>query len=148
MADGYPVNLEIDYPGRKLNRLTTFFRIFMLIPIMIVFLLLVGMSYSSGGTDSGARAGSWVAGFGFVFLPLILMLLFRKKYPRWWYDWNLNMSGFTYRLNSYFYLLTDVYPSTDEEQAVHLTFPSSLLNMTAFFPSAIESIVRKNLNCI
>jgi len=51
------------------------------------------------------------------------MLLFRKKYPKWWYDWNFNLTGFCYRVDAYLYLLTDVYPSTDEEQSVHLELP-------------------------
>lgn len=118
MAENYPVNLTIDYPDRKLNRLTTFFRVFMLIPIYIIYLLLMNISYNSSGASQ--TGGFVLAGIGFIFLPVLLMLLFRKKYPRWWYDWNFNFTGFVYRLNVYAYLLTDIYPSTDEEQNVHL----------------------------
>ena len=119
MATGYPVSLTIDYPDRKLNRLTSFFRIFTAIPILIVLGLLLGGSYQSGAKEGGA----FVAGIGLVVIPLVLMILFRRKYPRWWYDWNQNMAGFMYRVYAYFYLLTDVYPSTDEEQSVHLELP-------------------------
>lgn len=120
MADAYPVNLAIDYPERKLNRLTSFFRIFTVIPIYIVLALLMGITYkySSNPDYSGL-----VTAAGFVFLPLVLMILFRKKYPKWWYDWNYNLSKFAYRVAAYLYLLTDVYPSTDEEQAVHIELP-------------------------
>ncbi len=120
MADGYPVSVVIDYPDRKLNRLTSFFRIFTIIPIMIVFLALLGFSYRNLAASPDA---GWVAGMGFLFFPVLLMLLFRKKYPRWWYDWNFNLIGFCFRVDAYFYLLTDVYPSTDEEQSVHLELP-------------------------
>jgi hypothetical protein len=116
MATDYPIGLSVDYPERKLNRLTTFFRLFMVIPILIILGLLMYNSVNFSGKDSGTTA----LGIGTVFLPLILMILFRKKYPRWWYDWNLNMTKFIYRINAYFYLLTDVYPSTDEEQSVRV----------------------------
>ena len=116
MATDYPVGLSVDYPERKLNRLTTFFRLFMAIPILIILCLLMYNSIHFSGKEGATTA----AGIGLVFLPLILMILFRKKYPRWWYDWNLNLTKFIFRINAYFYLLTDVYPSTDEEQSVHV----------------------------
>jgi ABC-type multidrug transport system fused ATPase/permease subunit len=119
MSVDYPVSLKIDYPDRKLNRLTSFFRIFTIIPILIVLFLLMGGSYQAGSKEAGAI----VSGVGLVMLPLVLMLLFRRKYPKWWYDWNLNLSKFSYRVASYFYLMTDVYPSTDEEQNVQLEMP-------------------------
>ncbi len=114
----YPLSLAIDYPDRALNRLTTFFRIFMLIPIAIV-LSLLGSGYNMEGHDWQFE----YTGAGFIFLPLLLLILFRQKYPRWWYDWNLAMARFSTRFFAYFALLTDVYPSTDEEQSVHLDFP-------------------------
>ena len=123
MATGYPVGLTVDYPERKLNRLTSAFRIFVAIPIIIILGLLMGGSYNSGAKEGGA----FVAGIGMIVLPLVLMLLFRRKYPKWWYDWNLNFAGFMYRVDAFIYLLTDVYPSTDEEQSVHLelTYPDA-----------------------
>lgn len=116
MATGYPVSFTVDYPDGKLNRLTTFFRIFVAIPILIILGLLMGGNYQSGAKEGGA----FVAGIGLVVLPLVLMIVFRQKYPRWWFDWNLNLAGFMYRVYAYFYLLTDVYPSTDEEQSAHI----------------------------
>ena len=116
MATGYPVGLSVDYPERKLNRLTTFFRIFVAIPILIIFGLLLDNAVQYSGKDGASSA----AGLGLIVLPLVLMILFRKKYPKWWYDWNLNFAGFMYRVDAFIYLLTDVYPSTDEEQSVHL----------------------------
>ncbi|RPJ60193.1 MAG: DUF4389 domain-containing protein [Dehalococcoidia bacterium] len=120
MADAYPVNLEIDYPDRKLNRLSSALRIFWVIPIAIVLALLLGGSYSSGAKEG---MGNWVAGVGLVVLPLVLMILFRRKYPKWWYDWNLELTRFMYRVRVYGSLMTDVYPSTDEEQTVHVDMP-------------------------
>jgi uncharacterized protein DUF4389 len=113
----YPLRFSVDYP-EKLDRLTTFFRLFTIIPIVIVFGALA-VSFSSSTGDGGSSQSS-SAGIMFVFLPLILMLLFRKKYPKWWFDWNLAVTRFGTRVNVYGALLRDEYPSTDEEQAVHL----------------------------
>ena len=115
----YPVSLSIDYPDRKLNRLTSFFRLFTVIPIFILLGLLIGATY--GGGDGGVNY-QYAAG-GVIFLPLVLMLLFRQKYPRWWFDWNLALTKFSARVTAYFWLLRDEYPSTDEEQAVHIDIP-------------------------
>ena len=116
----YPVTLTIDYPDRSLNRLTTFFRIFTLIPIAIILSLVNG-----GILDlTGPNDWTWlyVAG-GILIMPVLLMILFRQKYPRWWFDWNLELTKFSTRVGAYIGLLTDVYPSTDEEQSVHLEIP-------------------------
>jgi Domain of unknown function (DUF4389) len=114
----YPVTFSVDYPDRDLNRLTTFFRIFTVIPIYIVLALVVGYYYGTGEYTSYAGAG-----IGLLTLPTVLMLLFRKKYPRWWFDWNLEVSRFSNRVGIYIALMDDTYPSTDEQQAVHLDFP-------------------------
>jgi hypothetical protein len=116
----YPVTFSVDYPDRKLNRLTTFLRIFTVIPIAIVAELLAGGSYGFGGNEAAYWAG---AGVGLVTLPVVLMILFRKKYPRWWYDWNLELLRFSNRIGIYISLMDDRYPSTDEQQSVQLDFP-------------------------
>jgi hypothetical protein len=117
-ATNYPLTFRVDYPDRPLNRLTTFFRLFCLIPIVAIVALLGSGSISINGPDS-AWSGATVS---MLFLPLLLMILFRKKYPRWWFDWNLELSRFLARVWAYAALLRDDYPSTDEEQAVHLDF--------------------------
>ena len=117
----YPMSLSVDYP-EKLNRLTTFFRIFMFIPIFIILSTLTGGSASWGWGWNWSELG-WAIQYGavgFVLVPLVLMLLFRKKYPRWWFDWSLALTRFVTRATAYLALLRDEYPSTDEEQAVHL----------------------------
>ncbi len=116
----YPVSLSIDYPDRNLNRLTTFFRIFTAIPIFIIIVLL--SSAQSGGDGSGGWAYRYAAA-GLVVLPIVLMLLFRQKYPRWWFDWNVALIKFSTRFWAYLALLRDEYPSTDEDQAVHIEIP-------------------------
>ena len=123
MADAktpYPVTLEVDYPDRKLNRLTSFFRIFIVIPIAIVLVLVSG----APSWDWGEKAQNLgIAAGGILFLPTLLMILFRQKYPRWWFDWNVSLVRFSSRVGAYVALLTDTYPSTDEEQSVHIELP-------------------------
>lgn len=128
----YPVKLAVDYPDRKLNRLTTFFRIFMVIPIFIILALLVGSSFSSGDHGWSLNVGA----VGLIVLPTVFMLLFRKKYPKWWFDWNLALARFSTRVSAYLDLLTDIYPSTDEEQSVNLTikYPNAQKDLNRWLP--------------
>jgi Domain of unknown function (DUF4389) len=114
----YPVSFSVDYPDRLLDRGTSAFRIFMVIPIAII---LGGLDHATGGANG--HAGEIAAAGGTVVGPLVLMLLFRRKYPRWWYDWNLELSRFSNRVGAYFLLMDDHYPSTDEHQSVHLDYP-------------------------
>lgn len=123
----YPVTLKLELPDRPLNRLTTGFRLFLLVPVAVVLGLI------AGGTGSPSPQWGWpvwrgawhagVAAGGVLFLPVLLMLLFRRKYPRWWFDWNVQLVRFGLRVGAYAALLTDAYPSTDEEQGVRLKVP-------------------------
>jgi hypothetical protein len=121
MNDAHPVRFSVDYPDRELNRLTTAFRVFTVIPIAIVLGSIGG--YSASNFDGARSTTIAVGGTGLLFLPPLLMILFREKYPRWWYDWNLQLLRFSNRVGVYFALMDDRYPSTDEEQGVHLDFP-------------------------
>jgi hypothetical protein len=112
----YPVNLAVDYEEAERNRLTVAFRIFTVLPILIV-LSVVG----SGSINIGV--GPTFGAAGVLFLPTVLMLVFRTKYPAWWFDFNLNLVRFGNRVFVYLLLLRDEYPSTDEEQAVHVQLP-------------------------
>jgi Domain of unknown function (DUF4389) len=120
-GDDYPLTFAVDYPDRSLNRLSTAFRILTIIPIAILAGFLEGGSFATNAGASGARYAA--GGIGILVIPVVLMLLFRKKYPRWWYDWNLQLTRFSNRIAVYFALMNDRYPSTDDEQSVHLEFP-------------------------
>jgi hypothetical protein len=120
MPPSYPVNFSVDYPERELNRLTTFFRIFAVIPIAIVAGLLPGSELA--GSAGGEAYGGAIAAGSIIFLPIVLMVLFRKVYPRWWYDWNLELLRFGNRIGVYVLLMDDEYPSTEKQQAVRLDF--------------------------
>jgi len=122
MNGDHPVRFSVDYPDRELNRLTTAFRIFTIIPIAIVIASIGGYR---GGSDYNSGSGGTViaiGGTGLVVLPALLMIVFRQKYPRWWFDWNVELLRFTNRVGIYFALMDDSYPSTDEQQSVHLDF--------------------------
>ncbi len=114
----YPVQFAVDYPDRPLNRLTTFFRIFTVIPIAIVFGAVSGQTWQLSTNSRAVIAGAG----GLLVLGPLLMILFRHKYPRWWFDWNLELQRFTNRVGIYVLLMDDQYPSTDEHQSVHLDY--------------------------
>jgi Domain of unknown function (DUF4389) len=120
MNDAYRLQLSVEYPDRDLNRLTTALRIFTVIPIAIVLASIGGYSQQ---WDAGAETSTVaIGGTGLLFLPPLLMILFRQKYPRWWFEWNRELLRFVNRVGIYFALMDDRYPSTDEHQAVHLDF--------------------------
>lgn len=119
----YPVEFSVSYPDRELDRLTTLFRIFLVIPIAFVL-----GAVSGGGTwqwtTVGGKAALALAGAGgLLFVAPLLMILFRQKHPRWWFTWNLELLRFGNRVTAYLALMDDRYPSTDEKQSVYLDFP-------------------------
>ncbi len=123
MNEEHPVRFSVEYPDRPLDRLSTAFRIFWIIPIAIVASSIGGYA-SSGHYDADGHAQTIViGGTGLLFLPPLLMIVFREKYPRWWFDWNLELMRFTNRVGTYFALMSDRYPSTDEHQWVTLDIP-------------------------
>jgi hypothetical protein len=116
----YPVQFSVDYPDRRLSRISTALRIFWVIPIVIVLGAVSGETwqapYSGGGTAAAGAGGA-------LFLGPLLMIMFRRKYPRWWFDWNLELGRFSSRVSVYLALMDDRYPSTDDHQSVHLDYP-------------------------
>ena len=168
LADSYPLRFDVDYPDRPLDRLTTFFRLFTVIPIAIVLAFIDSSMYSLGylgyleylfrwfpdnlfdwfsdaffnwvgffgWVQNVEGEWEWNSSIGLLFIPILLMLLFRRKYPRWWFDWNLELLRFSSRVSAYFWLLRDEYPSTDEEQAVHLDidYPDAQQDLNRWLP--------------
>jgi Domain of unknown function (DUF4389) len=120
MTPNYPVEFDIEYPDRPLDRLSTAFRLVFAIPILVLLAAL-------GGPAFGGGSGDWLffvgLASGLVVVPPLLTIVFRQKYPRWWFDFNLAFLRFDNRVMSYLLLLRDEYPSTDEDQAVHLDVP-------------------------
>jgi hypothetical protein len=119
MPQTYPVQFVVDYPDRELDRLTTFLRLIVAIPILVVVAAVSGTTLRYGQASGMTE----LLGGGLLFLPTLLMILFRHKYPRWWFEWNRELLRFSNRVTAYLALLDDRYPSTDEQQSVHLDFP-------------------------
>ena len=130
----YPVQFSVDYPDRSLNRLTTFFRVFMVIPISIVLGTVAGgtWQWSYGSTTAAVAAGTG----GLLFFGPLLMIVFRQKYPRWWFDWNLELQRFGNRVSAYLALMDDRYPSTTDHQSVHLdyAYPDAVRELNQWLP--------------
>jgi hypothetical protein len=130
--NAYPLRFRVDYPDRPLNRLTTFFRPFVALPILIVLVAVSGVVIGSG-YDNEATV---VTSGGLLVLGPLLMILFRRKYPRWWFDWNRELLRFQNRVTAYLLLMEDRYPSTDEEQYVHLDvdYPDAGRDLNRWLP--------------
>ena len=119
-APAYPARLDVDYQDQH-KRVTAFFRVFLVIPIAIVIGALSGGSsqttYDAAGHMTRTSSGGIASG---LFVATALMIIFRQRYPRWWFDFALGLARFGARVCAYVVLLTDEYPSTVEEQSVHL----------------------------
>jgi hypothetical protein len=140
-SEVYAARLNVDYPER-LDRVTTAFRLFWVIPIAIVLTLLSSQATSTVTvvTTTGrivsevSRSGGGIAGG--LFAATLLMILFRQRYPRWWFDFALQFNRFAARVGAYLGLLTDRYPSTVEEQSVHLDleYPDAEKDLNRWLP--------------
>jgi hypothetical protein len=139
----YAARLQIDYP-EKLDRLTTFFRIIWIIPIAIIMALITQSGQTvthtvflnqAGEVVKRTRdtAGGLVSGLA---VATALMIIFRQLYPRWWFDFSRELTRFGARVCAYLFLLTDQYPSTVDEQSVHLEidYPDVKRNLNRWMP--------------
>jgi hypothetical protein len=122
----YPLRFSVEYPDRDLNRVSTGLRIFAAIPIVIVLALL----------GVGVGSATVAVGGGILFLPTLLLIVFKQKYPRWWFDWNRELLRFANRVGVYVALMNDRYPSTDEPQSVQLDidYPDVKENLNRWLP--------------
>jgi hypothetical protein len=135
-AAPYAATLNVDYPER-LDRLTTFFRLIWALPILVILGLLTGgggsQTYTAGGEQVTNASGGFTGG---LWLATLLMIVFRRRYPRWWFDFARELTRFGTRVGAYLALLTDRYPSTVEEQAVHLelVYPDAERDLNRWLP--------------
>ena len=132
-SSDYPVQFSVDYPESR-NRLSVLLRLILAIPIVIVGAA-VGGHIDMGDAELTESFGPLYAG-GVLWIGPLLMIVFRKKYPKWWFDWNLELSRFTTRIESFILVLRDEYPSTDEEQSVHLQieYPNAETELNRILP--------------
>ena len=137
----YAARLDIDYPPR-LNRVTTALRLLWIVPVAVLLNVLSATASSSVTvvTEAGqvayhvSRSGGGIAGG--LFVATALMILFRRRYPRWWFDFALQFNRFVARVTAYAALLTDAYPSTVDEQSVHLEldYPDAERHLNRWLP--------------
>jgi hypothetical protein len=120
MTNAYPLTFDVAYPDRPLNRLTTALRLFMAVPIVVLLTAIGGFTVASTGADTTTVVAS---GSALLFLPPLLMVVFRGRYPRWWYEFNVELLRFQNRVGVYLALMDDRYPSTEEQQSVRLDVP-------------------------
>ena len=122
----------MDYPDRPLDRVTTAFRAVVALPVLALLALVSGAIWeSSDGTETAA-----IGAGGLLFFGPLLMILFRRKYPRWWFDWNLELQRFTNRVWAYLALMDDRYPSTTDHQSVRLDYqyPDAARDLNRWLP--------------
>lgn len=132
----YAARLDVDYQ-EKLDRLTTFFRLLWIIPIGVVLWFLSASASWTGVTESGeviTRTSGGIASG--LFFATLLMILFRQRYPRWWFDFARELTRFSTRVSVYCLLLTDKYPSTEDQQSVHLEidYPDAQRDLNRWLP--------------
>ena len=140
-SQSYPARLGIDYP-EKLDRVSTFFRLIWAIPIVVILSMLTANASDTVTviTDSGEVVSKiTTTGLGItggLFVATMLMIVFRQRYPRWWFDFALALNRFSNRVGAYLGLLTDRYPSTEEEQSVHLDldYPNVKQDLNRWMP--------------
>lgn len=123
-TDAHPARLHIDYPAGDLDRLSTLLRVLYVIPVAVILGLVIGST--AGGGSIGAA----------LTLPVLLTILFRRKYPRWWFEFHLELARFATRVLAYLALMSDAYPSTDEAQSVHLDldYPDAAADLNRWLP--------------
>ncbi len=132
----YPVRLEVDYQDQH-NRVTTLFRVILIIPIAIILTVLTAGATQTAYDQSGEAVSTTSGGItACLFLATLLMIVFRKRYPRWWFDFALELTRFGIRVGAYLTLVTDQYPSTVEEQSVHLQidYPDAERDLNRWLP--------------
>ncbi len=132
----YPARLDVDYQEQH-NRVTTLFRLVLIIPIGIVFAVLTAGATRTVYDESGKVVTTSSSGItAGLFLATLLMIVFRQRYPRWWFDFAVELTRFGARLGAYLVLLTDQYPSTVEEQSVHLQidYPDAERDLNRWLP--------------
>lgn len=97
-ANAYPARFDVEYTEQR-SRVSVLFRVILVLPILII----VGLVASAAQ---------------YLTLAVVLMLLFRRRYPEPWFRWALYLAQFNNRVGAYVLLLVDEYPSTTDQQRV------------------------------
>ncbi len=134
--ENYPASFDIDYP-QQLDRLSSFFRLIWSLPavILLSILTIAGSEelMNEAGKDVASSTGGITIG---LFAATALMIIFRQRYPRWWFDFALELNRYSSRVGAYIFLLTDQYPSTVEKQSIslNLDYPNVEQDLNRWLP--------------
>ena len=109
------IETQIDVSLTERNRLTAFFRIILVVPVFIFV-----SSFSPATAFSDDAAGILA---GLMALPAGLAIVVRQVYPSYVLAFNEALLSLQTRVDVYLVLLTDEYPSIEENDLVSVTFP-------------------------
>jgi hypothetical protein len=112
------IETQIDVSLTERNRLTAFFRIILVAPVFIFVASFAPTSSSDFSSDNWGAYGA-----GLLILPTGLAIVFRQVYPSYVLAFNEALLSLQTRLDAYLLLLTDEYPSIEENDVVSVTFP-------------------------
>jgi hypothetical protein len=111
------IETQIDVTLTERNRVTALFRIILVVPMAI---FLAAFTPSVADLESGDLNSLYA---GFFALPVGLAIVFRQVYPSYLLAFNEALLSLQTRVNAYVVLLTDEYPSIEENDVVSVTFP-------------------------
>jgi len=111
------IETQIDVTMTERNRTSALFRLILVVPIAI---FVAAFTPSVAGLDSGDMNS---LNAGFFALPVALAIVFRQVYPSYLLSFNEALLSLQTRVNAYVCLLTDEYPSIEDNDVVSVTFP-------------------------
>ncbi len=118
------IETQIDVTLTERNRMTALFRLILVAPAFIFVSSFASFSDLSSDSTAGLSSDS-TAGIaaGFLILPLVLALVVRQAYPSYLLAFNEALISLQTRLTAYMVVLTDEYPSIEDNDVVSVTFP-------------------------
>ena len=113
MSNQIQTIIQVELEDR--NRLTAFFRLIIVLPVAIYF---------SAFAIESIASDNWSYSLGgLIIVPTLLALVFRGIYPSYALPFNHALISLGTRINAFVLLLTDDYPSIEENDIVKITFP-------------------------
>ena len=107
------IETQVDVTLTERNRVTALFRIILVVP-MAIFVASFAPNWSN-------NSDSWT--IGLLILPVALAIVFRQVYPSYLLTFNEALLSLQTRVDAYVLLLTDEYPSIEDNDVVSVTFP-------------------------
>ena len=112
MSNQIETSFQVQLDNR--DRATAFARVILAFP---VFIFVSSFSIETFFSDNMLQT------YGLVVLPVVLALLFRGIYPSYALTFNKALFGLVNRVWAYIALLTDEYPSIEDNGVVRINYP-------------------------